>query len=202
MPNIINEVVVNGNTYGLPGSGTLSNLATIESDASAASKAYAVGDHLVLNDVYYAVTAAIAQNDALLVGTNISVAKAGDEIKQINNDLSGLSFRDNNGKLEYSANGGITWQKIGENSKPDLTKPVTITSGTAIGKDCFVVIGASSGAASGNISVNGTPLGSYAVAQVSSWGGGFRGMSSLTLDAKSTDKFIFTNYTVVGFEYL
>lgn len=88
MPNIINEVVVNGNTYGLPGSGTLSNLATIESNARAASKAYAVGDHLVLNDVYYVVTAAIAQNDALVIGTNIAVAKAGDEISQLNNDLT------------------------------------------------------------------------------------------------------------------
>lgn len=100
MPNIINEVVVNGNTYGLPGSGTLSNLATIESNASAASKAYAVGDHLVLNDVYYVVTAAIAQNDALLVGTNISVAKAGDEISQLNNDL--LTKADKNNVPDFN----------------------------------------------------------------------------------------------------
>lgn len=137
MPNIINEVVVNGNTYGLPGSGTLSNLATIESNASAASKAYAVGDHLVLNDVYYAVTAAIAQNDALLVGTNISVAKAGDEIKQLNNDLTDYSVNTPlrnvtyyNGKLYQITSTGQRGSEIqmGKTPIPDYKNKVNIPS--------------------------------------------------------------------------
>lgn len=51
-----------------------SNIAPVEADASSASKAYAVGQQLVLNDILYDVTAAISAEDALVVGTNISAA--------------------------------------------------------------------------------------------------------------------------------
>lgn len=51
-----------------------SNIAPVETDASSASKAYAVGQQLVLNDILYNVTAAISAEDALVVGTNISVS--------------------------------------------------------------------------------------------------------------------------------
>ena len=51
-----------------------SNIAPVEADASSASKAYAVGQQLVLNDILYNVTAAISAEDALVIGTNISAA--------------------------------------------------------------------------------------------------------------------------------
>lgn len=51
-----------------------SNIASVEADASSASKAYAVGQQLILNDILYNVTAAISAEDALVVGTNISAA--------------------------------------------------------------------------------------------------------------------------------
>lgn len=51
-----------------------SNLAPVETDASSASKAYAVGQQLVLNDILYNVTAAISAEDALVNGTNISAS--------------------------------------------------------------------------------------------------------------------------------
>lgn len=51
-----------------------SNIAPVETDASSASKAYAVGKQLILNDIMYDVTAAISSGDALVVGTNISAA--------------------------------------------------------------------------------------------------------------------------------
>lgn len=51
-----------------------SNIAPVETDASSASKAYAVGEQLILNDVLYDVTASISISDALVVGTNIAVA--------------------------------------------------------------------------------------------------------------------------------
>lgn len=51
-----------------------SNIAPVEADASSASKAYAVGQQLVLNDILYNVTAAISAEDALVVGTNISAS--------------------------------------------------------------------------------------------------------------------------------
>lgn len=51
-----------------------SNIAPVEADASSASKAYAVGQQLVLNDILYNVTAAISAEDALVIGTNISAS--------------------------------------------------------------------------------------------------------------------------------
>lgn len=51
-----------------------SNIAPVETNASSASKAYAVGQQLVLNDILYSVTAAISAEDALVVGTNISAS--------------------------------------------------------------------------------------------------------------------------------
>lgn len=51
-----------------------STIASVEADASSASKAYAVGQQLVLNDILYNVTAAISAEDALVVGTNIAAS--------------------------------------------------------------------------------------------------------------------------------
>lgn len=50
------------------------NIAPVETDATSASKGYAVGKQLILNDVLYDVTAAITAADALVVGTNITAA--------------------------------------------------------------------------------------------------------------------------------
>jgi len=51
-----------------------SSIASVEANASSASKAYAVGQQLVLNDILYNVTAAISAEDALVIGTNISAS--------------------------------------------------------------------------------------------------------------------------------
>lgn len=84
--NEITEVVVNGNTYKLVGQDV--NLAPIETDASSASKSYAIGDHLVVDNDYCKVIAAISAGDALVKGTNIQSAKVGDEINQLNTSFS------------------------------------------------------------------------------------------------------------------
>lgn len=68
-----------------------SNFAPIESDATSSANAYSVGDHLVLNNVYYEVISAIAVNDALTVGTNIQQANIGDEITQLNTELTWIN---------------------------------------------------------------------------------------------------------------
>lgn len=59
-----------------------SNLATIETSTTA-SKAYAVGDYLVMNGILYKVTAAIASGGTITVDTNVTVAAAGDDIAAI-----------------------------------------------------------------------------------------------------------------------
>lgn len=63
-----------------------SNIAPVEANASSASKAYAVGQQLVLNDVLYNVTAPISAEDALVIGTNISASD--DLTTQIGNAIA------------------------------------------------------------------------------------------------------------------
>ena len=55
-----------------------------------ASRAYDVGDHLIYNDLYYYVITAIAQGDTLEEGVNIERKRVGEEIEEINNNLSQL----------------------------------------------------------------------------------------------------------------
>lgn len=50
------------------------NIADVETDATSASKAYNVGEQLILNDILYDVTASIIAGDDLTVGTNIAAA--------------------------------------------------------------------------------------------------------------------------------
>ena len=86
MARNIDGLVLNGQSYDFTVTDT--NLADIETDAGAASKAYAVGEHLILDGVYYVVTAPIAENDGLVVGTNINVATVGAEITGLRNSFS------------------------------------------------------------------------------------------------------------------
>ena len=58
--------------------------ASIESGATA-SKAYNVGDFLVKNGILYKVTQAIAEGDALTVGTNIVMTTVGGELSEKSN---------------------------------------------------------------------------------------------------------------------
>ena len=50
------------------------NIAPVEADPSSASRAYVVGEQLILNDVLYDVTSPISVEDAIVVGTNITAA--------------------------------------------------------------------------------------------------------------------------------
>ena len=64
-------------------------IAPVEEDATSASQAYAQGAQLILNGVLYDVTAPIAQNDALTVGTNIAAADDIEtQIASVNSALS------------------------------------------------------------------------------------------------------------------
>lgn len=64
-------------------------LATIE-ESTTASKAYAVGDYLILNDKVYKVTVAIASGGTITVGTNITETKVGAELTNLNRQISDL----------------------------------------------------------------------------------------------------------------
>lgn len=63
----------------------LGDMATVES--SVASKAYSIGDYIVLDSYFYKVTAAIAQGDTFVEGTNIEKTNVGAEVSQLNSNI-------------------------------------------------------------------------------------------------------------------
>lgn len=77
-----------GSTWdgGSPVGGDKSDLATVEPGTTATAP-YAAGDHVVVNDVYHEVTAAIAIGDTFVEGTNIDVRTVGGEITALNQNL-------------------------------------------------------------------------------------------------------------------
>ena len=80
-----------GSTWdgGSPVGGDKSDLATIEPGTTATAP-YAAGDHVVVNNVYHEVTAAIAIGDTFVEGTNIDVKTVGGEITALNQNLTTL----------------------------------------------------------------------------------------------------------------
>ena len=65
---------------------TQANIAPVETDATSASKAYTVGEQLILNNVLYDVTAPISLGDALVAeGAGANIAAADDITTQIKN---------------------------------------------------------------------------------------------------------------------
>lgn len=62
-------------------------LATIEASTTA-SKAYAVGDYLIINDKVYKVTVAIASGGTITVGTNVTETKVGAELTELNRQIN------------------------------------------------------------------------------------------------------------------
>lgn len=68
-------------TFEITDAAARGDFATIETSTTA-SKAYAVGDFLLLNGVLYKVTAAIAQGGAIASGTNVVATTIGDEVAE------------------------------------------------------------------------------------------------------------------------
>lgn len=66
------------------------NIASIEA-TSTASKAYAVGEYLVVGGQLCKATAAIAQNDSLVFNTNIESTLVGDELQSLSNEIVPIS---------------------------------------------------------------------------------------------------------------
>ena len=70
---------------------TAGNLATVESSTTA-SKAYAVGDYLVLGGVLYKVTSAISSGSTITVGTNVVAAAIADDVSDISNKIGNTTM--------------------------------------------------------------------------------------------------------------
>ena len=125
------------------------------------------------------------------------------QITELNNDLTGFSFRVNGGKAQYSTDGGITWNDLGGNSMiPNFSDPITITSGTAVLKDCVVYF---SGAIGNTANVTRTiSVNNNSVVDASVNTGGYATNNDLVvLPLKSGDKPTYQGYaTVKGFGLL
>lgn len=63
----------------------------IKNQGSTASKAYAVGDYLILNGTFYRVTAAISQGESLTPGSNITATNVSAELNTVSNNLKNKS---------------------------------------------------------------------------------------------------------------
>lgn len=66
------------------------DIATVQTSATA-SRAYSVGEYLVLNGQLYIVTSAIANGGTIAVGTNVSATTAGAQLKSLNDSLVSLN---------------------------------------------------------------------------------------------------------------
>lgn len=62
------------------------DFATVQT-SNTASKAYSVGEYLVLNGLLYRVTAAIANGGTITPGTNVTATTAGAQLKSLNDSL-------------------------------------------------------------------------------------------------------------------
>lgn len=60
-----------------------STLIALTEETSTASRTYAIGDYLILNNVLYKVTAAISSGGTITVGTNVAATTVTDEIKAL-----------------------------------------------------------------------------------------------------------------------
>ena len=123
-------------------------MAPVETGTTA-TRSYAIGEYVIVGSTLHEVTAAIAIGDTYTEGTNISTSTSlGDEIKQINNDLTKKAlvntYYDSNTKKLYQVNSDGT--QGGEismgNPNLDYANPIhkfadslTFTAN----KDCYLI---------------------------------------------------------------
>ena len=70
--------------------GTEAMLATVQ-NSNKASRTFNKGEYIQLNNTYYKITATVASGATFTEGVNISATNIGDELTQINSDLTDLS---------------------------------------------------------------------------------------------------------------
>lgn len=108
-------------------------MATVESTTTA-SKAYSVGDYLVLNGKLYEVTTAIARGGTLTVGTNISETTAGSELTSLNSNLNQKVSSVNDIQPDTNGNVALNAEDIpaeGVGPKDESGNPIIVTDAVA-----------------------------------------------------------------------
>ena len=108
-------------------------MATVES-TSIASKAYSVGDYLVLNGKLYEVTRAIIRGGRLTVGTNISETTVGGELTSLNSNLNQKVSSVNGETPDTNGNVSLNAEDIpadGVGSKDVSGNPIIVSDAVA-----------------------------------------------------------------------
>lgn len=77
-----------------------------EGAAATSTRAYAIGDYFIYNDVLYKATAAIAIGDTIVPNTNCEATNIDTELTQVNSDLEGKIV------ATATADGVKTWSQI------------------------------------------------------------------------------------------
>lgn len=73
-----------------------------EGAAATSTRAYAIGDYFIYNDVLYKATAAIAVGDTIVPNTNCEATNVDTELTQVNNDLTANKDLSDNGVSLYN----------------------------------------------------------------------------------------------------
>lgn len=117
------------------------------------------GEWFRYNGVLYVATTAIAIGDTIIPNTNCRATNIEDEMPSGGGAVAGDTRYDIvSGKMQYYD--GTTWVDVpmgGGSMVPDLNKPVSITSGQAVDRECIVYAGIKGdhSVAYGDISVQG-----------------------------------------------
>lgn len=124
------------------------DVAYVES-AMVATRGYSAGNYIIVQDTLYKATTQINSGTALVVGTNVSTTTVGNELTQINNDLTKKSlvntYYDSSTKKLYEVNSDGTQGGEISMGNPTLnyanplhTFNASNLSYTAV-KDCYLV---------------------------------------------------------------
>lgn len=83
-----------------------------EGAAATSTRAYAVGDYFIYNDVMYKATAAIAIGGTIVPNTNCVATNVDTELSQLNSDLTGYIMKENHVAITVTNSGSETVGQI------------------------------------------------------------------------------------------
>lgn len=83
-----------------------------EGAAATSTRAYAIGDYFIYNDVLYKATAAIAVGDTIVPNTNCEATNVDTELTKVNNDLANKVSKPHAADYTAHKDGTKTWAQL------------------------------------------------------------------------------------------
>lgn len=106
-----------------------------EGAAATSTKAYAIGDYFIYNDVLYKATAAIAVGDTIVPNTNCEATNVDTELTQVNTSLDNMANARYEGSLTNFLVIGTQLRGIGLVAEIPTSMDITVTSARIFGDD-------------------------------------------------------------------